>query len=627
MPDAETPRERTRVRPVDPRLLRYASASRVFFVAIAAIGLAQTLAVVAFAWLITRAVTGVIAGMPLPELAGVLGLLAGVVLVRGGLLWLRELVCARAAARVEAQLRAGLMDAVARLGPGWLAGQNTARLAVVAGRGLEALDAYFARYLPQLVLTAIATPILVAIMWWQDWISGLTVILTIPLIPLFMVLIGLATRAVQNAQWRTLGTLAARFADTVRGLSTLKVFGRQFRAVSSIAAVTDTYRRETMRVLRVSFLSGFALELLASISVAIVAVSIGFRLIDGSLGLVVGLFVLLLAPEAYLPLRQVGVQFHAAAEGVAATEDVFAVLDAAAGAGGASGAGGAAAASAEIGTSAETPPASGPQNRRSPQKCESDAAGVGTLVVRNLRVQRGDRLLPPVSFTAMPGTVTLLEGPSGAGKTSILAALRGTADFEGTAEVDGHDVRALAPWQWLAWAGQQPGLIAGTIADNVCLGLDRAGAGGTDAGAPQVPEELEVSEDEIPASDPQNATSPQNPTATPRPTPPELAARALRLARAGDLDPAQQLGVQGAGLSGGQAQRVAVARAFCRHLAGRAPVIALDEPSSALDADTEAALWRAVRALAHGGATVLLVSHRTTARAIADAVVAVHPAE
>ena len=166
-------------------------------------------------------------------------------------------------------------------------------------------------------------------MWWQDWISGLTVLLTLPLIPLFMVLIGLATRSVQQRQWKTLHQLAARFADTVQGLATLKVFGRQHRAAASIASVTERYRRETMKVLRVSFLSGFALEFLASISVAIIAVSIGFRLLDGSLALVVGLFVLLLAPEAYLPLRQVGVQFHAAAEGVAATDDVFEVLDAA----------------------------------------------------------------------------------------------------------------------------------------------------------------------------------------------------------------------------------------------------------------------------------------------------------
>ena len=573
MPDADPTPTRTRMRPVDPRLLRYATASRGFFVAIAAIGVAQTLVIVAFAWLVTRAITGVIDGTPAAELTGILTALAGVIVLRAALLWAREIVCARASARVEAQLRAQLVTAIAALGPEWLAQRNTARLAVIAGRGLEVLDAYFARYLPQLVLTVIATPILVAVMWWQDWISGLTVILTIPLIPLFMVLIGLATRAVQNAQWQTLGRLAARFADTVRGLSTLKLFSRQYRAVSSIEKVTASYRRETTRVLRVSFLSGFALELLASISVAIVAVSIGFRLIDGSLTLAVGLFVLLLAPEAYLPLRQVGVQFHAAAEGVAATDDVFAVLDAAAEA------------------VPKTDAAEGTAGS------VTDAADTPTVVVHGLRVRRDERLLPAVSFTAEPGTVTLIEGPSGSGKTSVLAALRGAAGFEGTATVAGRDVRALAPSAWLAWAGQQPGLIAGTIEDNVRLGDPATGPVGGDGADADV--------------------------AGPR----ALARRALHLSQAAGLDPATELGVQGAGLSGGQAQRVAVARAIYRHLSGHAPVIALDEPSAALDAATEQGLWRAVRTLADDGATVLLVSHRPTARAIADTIVSLQPAE
>ena len=544
--------------PVDPRLLRYASASRGFFVAIAAIALAQTAVIVAFAWLLTRAITSAIDGMPPAELAPALGWLAVVVAVRAVLLWAREAVAARAAARVQAQLRTALVAAAGTLGPEWLAARGSAALAVTAGRGLDALEAYFGRYLPQLVQTVVATPLILAVMWWQDWISGLTVLLTLPLIPIFMVLIGLATRSVQQRQWQTLQRLAARFADTVQGLSTLKVFGRQHRAAASVERVTDEYRRETMRVLRVSFLSGFALEFLASISVAIVAVSIGFRLIDGALTLAVGLFVLLLAPEAYLPLRQVGVQFHAAAEGVAATQDVFAVLDAArASSGSATGSG---------------PHASVPE----------PVEGVG-LVVRDLRVHRGDGMLPPVAFSATPGTVTLIEGSSGAGKSSVFAALRGAARFDGDAELGGIDVRTLAASTWLAWAGQQPGLLAGSIAANVALG--------------------------DPAPDA------------------ETVRRALGLACAGTLDPAHALGVQGAGLSGGQAQRVAVARAFYRHLREPAAVIALDEPSSALDPDTEARLWRGIRSLADDGAIVLLISHRASARAIADAVVRLQPSE
>lgn len=550
-------------RPVDPRLLRYASASRGFFIAVGAIALAQTVTIVAIAWLLTRAVVAAIAGTAAGEIASTLGLLAAAVTARAVLLWARESIAARAAARVQAQLRARLVDAVGALGPEWLATRNSAALAVTAGRGLDALDAYFGRYLPQLVQTVVATPIVIAVMWWQDWISGLTVLLTLPLIPVFMVLIGLATRAVQQRQWDALQQLASRFADTVQGLATLKVFGRQHRAVDSIDQVTERYRGETMRVLRVSFLSGFALEFLASISVAIVAVSIGFRLIDGALVLGVGLFVLLLAPEAYLPLRQVGVQFHAAAEGVAATNDVFEVLDAAragertstgsvTGDGSSSGAGG---------------------SRRSG----------GLLELAALRVRRGDRALPPVSMTGAPGTVTVIDGPSGAGKSSILAALRGAASFTGSATYAGRSIQELAASDWLAWAGQQPGLIAGTVGENVSLG-----------------------------------------DAAPDPT---LVSRALVLACTEEIDSAQALGVQGAGLSGGQAQRVAVARAIYRHLRGAASVIALDEPSAALDAATEARLWAAVRSLADSGATVLLVSHRESARAIADQVVSLAVSE
>ncbi|HVL60714.1 MAG TPA: thiol reductant ABC exporter subunit CydD [Microbacterium sp.] len=538
---------RERTRPVDPRLLRYARASRGFFGLIAVIGVAQTAVIVAIAWLLTRAITGVIDGMPLSALTATLMWLLAAFAARAALLWLREWASARAAARVEAQLRAGLADAVGRLGPGWLSTRNSAQLAVTAGRGLDALDAYFGRYLPQLVLTVIATPVIVLVMWWQDWISGLTVLLTLPLIPIFMVLIGLATRTVQKRQWQTLKRLAGRFSDTVHGLSTLKVFGRQGRAAASIERVTDDYRHETMRVLRVSFMSGFALEFLASISVAIIAVSIGFRLLDGSLTLAVGLFVLLLAPEAFLPLRQVGVQFHAAAEGVAATDDVFAVLDAAH--------------DVSVPTSAVS----------------ATPVRAGDLVLRDVSVHYGERALPPVRLVARPGTVTVIEGPSGAGKSSVFAALRGAAPWTGTATYGDADVARLSPARWLAWSGQQPGLIAGTIAANVSLGdplPDRA-----------------------------------------------LVATALELAMAGDLDPDAVLGVQGSGLSGGQAQRVSVARAIHRHLSGRAGVIALDEPSSALDATTEAALWENLRVLADRGATVLLVSHRTSARSIADEVV------
>ncbi len=549
------------MKPVDPRLLRYAGAARGFLAASALIGVVQTAVTVAFAWMLTDAVTGALAGRPVwTALAWLLGLAA----LRGLLIALSDAAGMRAAARTGAQLRSALIAAVGRLGPGWLAQRSRAGLAVTAGHGLEALDAYFARYIPQLVLTVIATPVLLAVMWWQDWPSGLTALITLPLIPLFLILIGMATRTVQRRQWQTLQRLAVRFADTVQGLSTLRLFGRDRRAADRIEQTADEYRRETMKVLRFSFLSGFAMELLSSLAVALIAVSIGFRLLAGDLSLEVGLFVLLLAPEAFLPIRQVGVQFHAAAEGVAATEDVFEVLDAAG------------SLSRGVHNSGTTPtggPRWGEPGHVTSILPELRTVAGGALVVTGLRV----RDLPPVSFTAQAGTITLIEGPSGAGKSSLLAALRGAVDFAGTAELGGVDVRTLSPADWLAWAGQRPQLSRGTIAENVALGDEEPDADGI--------------------------------------------RRALDDACAGDLDPGAELGVQESGLSGGQAQRVGVARALYRHAGDPRRVLVLDEPSSALDAETEARLWSSLRERADAGATILLVSHRRSARDIADQVV------
>ncbi|REC98589.1 ATP-binding cassette subfamily C protein CydD [Microbacterium sp. AG157] len=534
------------MKPVDPRLLRYATASRAFFAVTAAIVLAQTGVVVGFAWALSAALVGVIQGRPVGELWGDVGVAASLVLLRGVLIAASERASAHGAAAASLQLRAALIGAVSRLGPGWLARRNSASLSLTAGHGLEALDAYFGRYLPQLVATAITMPILIGAIALADPLSGLIVVLTIPLIPLFMVLIGLATRGVQERQFRTLGRLAARFADTVEGLGTLKAFGRQHRAARSIDTITRDYTRETMTVLRVSFLSGFALEFLASISVAIVAVTIGFRLLSGDLTLLIGLFVLLLAPEAYLPLRQVGVQFHAASEGVAATDEIFDALDAA----------------RAVETREERIPDAG-----------TPALG-STIALDRVRVHREGHALPTVSLSVWPGEVVLVTGPSGVGKSSLVAALLGWAEHDGEVRVDGVAVpHARAS---VAWAGQRPALVSGSVAENVSLGS---------------------------TADPARIVA------------------ALADAGAADVDPATPLGAGGAGLSGGQAQRVAVARALYRARVGGTPVLVLDEPSSALDADTEAHLWTTLRREADAGRGVLLVSHRRSARAIADRVV------
>jgi ATP-binding cassette subfamily C protein CydD len=539
------------MRPLDPRLLKHASAARWFLVVGAGLGLAQTLAVVAFAWLLSQGITEAVNGRPLAELRGTVAALAGVVIVRALIVWLLEVAANRGAAAVKSQLRTLVLERVAERGPDWLAGQQDARVATVVTGGLDALDNYFARYLPQLLLTAIATPILVALMLWQDPASGITVLIVLPVIPIFMILIGQATQVVQRGQWDALQRLSSGFLDVVGGLATLKIFGRDRRQTTRLADLTDEYRGRTMKVLRVSFLSGFVLELAGSLSVALIAVSIGIRLVDGSLLLGVGLFVLLLAPEAFLPLRQVGVQFHAAADGLAAAEDVFAILE----------------------DDAVAPPI----RTISASARPVDGARPARLSFADVTVRRGESVvIDGFSADVEAGQVTVLSGPSGVGKSTLIGALQGFVPFGGAIRLGDASLEPGTDRNWLAWAGQRPGLFAGSIAANVTLGAAE-------------PDEL-------------------------------LVTRALSWAGAGDLDPARRLEVNGAGLSGGQAQRVAAARAIYRCLALDTPVLVLDEPSSALDADAEADLIRGLAALAGQGRIVLVISHRPAFLAAADSV-------
>ncbi|MFF2189089.1 thiol reductant ABC exporter subunit CydD [Streptomyces sp. NPDC058155] len=548
------------MKPIDPRLLRYARATRRFLVAVVVLGLAGAGLVVAQAMIIAEVVVGAFeGGLDASGLRTPLILLGVVAVGRGLVAWLTELAAHRASAAVKSELRGRLLERAAELGPGWLSGQRTGSLVALATRGVDALDDYFARYLPQLGLAVVVPVAVLARIVTDDWVSAGVIVLTLPLIPLFMVLIGWATQSRMDRQWQLLSRLSGHFLDVVAGLPTLKVFGRAKAQAESVREITSEYRRATIRTLRIAFLSSFALELLSTLSVALVAVGIGMRLVHGDLDLYTGLVVLILAPEAYLPLRQVGAQYHAAAEGLAAAEEIFAVLET--GAGGSSGG-----AARDSGGVTEVP--------------DSPRLEFEGVTVRH--EGRTEPSLDAATLVVEPGETVALVGPSGAGKTTLLNVLLGfTAPTEGRVRVGGTDLSSLDLDRWrerIAWVPQHPYLFAGTIAENVRLARPDADAAAVrkalrDAGAYDFVTAL-----------PQGADTP--------------------------------LGEDGAGLSSGQRQRLALARAF---LADR-PLLLLDEPTAALDGETEAGIVEAVRRLAVGR-TVLLVIHRPALLSVADRVI------
>src|SRR5499427_6732567 len=315
------------MRAVDPRLLRHARAARGYLVAAVLLGLAVTGLILAQAALLAHALAAAARGTGATALAATLVLLLGVVLARGAAAYGGEASALRAAARVKSQLRRKLTGHCLRLGPAWPGGQQPGQIATLATRGLDGLDPYFARYLPQLVLSVLVPVAVLATVTAADWISGLVIAVTLPLIPLFGALVGLHTKAQTRRQWRLLAQLSGHFLDVVQGLPTLKLFGRAKAQEQVIATVTERHRSAAMATLRVAFLSALVLELAAALATALVAVETGLRLLYGHMPYQAALLVLLLTPEAYLPLRAAAAQYHASAEGSAAAESIFAILD------------------------------------------------------------------------------------------------------------------------------------------------------------------------------------------------------------------------------------------------------------------------------------------------------------
>ncbi|PVZ06292.1 thiol reductant ABC exporter subunit CydD [Actinomycetospora cinnamomea] len=461
------------MKPLDPRLLRHVRPARTFVVLTAGAGVATAALVVAQADLLSQVVArAFLDGAPLAVLTGLLAALVAVVAGRAALAWATEAAAVRASARVIGQLRADLVDHVLRLGPRDPRLPSTGELGVLATRGIDALDGYLRRYLPTLLL-ATTVPLLVGVrLLTADWLAAVIVAVTVPLIPLFMVLVGLRTRDDTTRRWRALAVLGHHFLDLVAGLDVLVAFGRAGAQAGRLRAVADEYRRTTMRTLRVAFLSALVLEVLATLSVALVAVSVGLRLAEGRLDLATGLLVIMLAPEIYLPLRAVGARFHDSMEGLAAADDVFAVLE----------------------TSADAGPA-GPGGARRP------APDPSRVPVRLERVGvdgRGGAVLDDLDLTVAPGEIVGLRGPSGAGKSTLLDLVTGLRRPDrGRVSVGGVGLDDLDPEAWrarIAWVPQRPVLVAGTVADNIRLGAPDASdrAVGRAARAARVDLDLDV---------------------------------------------------------------------------------------------------------------------------------------
>ncbi len=547
-------------------LFRQAGRARGWVALAAAQGVAAGLLLIVQAALVAGIIHGVfIAGMPHAELGSRFGMLVAVVGLRALLAWGREVAGFRAGARVRSAVRRTLVERLFSAGPGLTRRQAGGALASSVMEQVEALHNFYAFYLPQLALAVLVPSAILIAVFPVSWAAGAILLFTAPLIPLFMILVGMGAESISQKNFQALSRLSAQFLDLLRGLPSLRRFDRSRDATARVAAVSEDYRRHTMQVLRVAFLSSAVLEFFSSVSIALVAVYLGtsylgylnFGTYGNPLTLADGLFILILAPDYFFPLRELGTHYHARAEAAGAAEEILKVLD-------------------------WPPPAT------LPTEAPRELTPPVEIQFRDVRLEfeaRGKNVLAGVDFTLRPGEQVALVGPSGAGKTTILNLLLGFEQPDGgEILVGGRSLAGLDIEAWrrqLAWIGQQPALFHGTLRENIRLGRPRAGDDAVEAAA--------------------------------------RTARVTEFSRRLPDGLDTRIGEMASNLSRGQAQRVALARAFLKD----APLLLLDEPTAGLDLQNEQLVLEALQALCRNR-TVLTVSHRLASIRAADRVLVIN---
>lgn len=552
------------MRPLDPRLLKYASSARRHIILISLLGIVTAVLVIAQTLALSAALSpAVTSGASLAQVRTPLLLLVAIVIVRAAVIGVREALGHRAADRTIRELRGRVLTHISNLGPRWRATHGS-EASTLLSRGLSDLSPYFVDYLPQLVLTATVTPLALATILFLDFWSAFIAAIVVPLIPIFMALIGRFTQSASAEKLETMQSLGAQMLDLIAGLPTLRALGRESAPRAHLESLSRSNTRATMSTLRIAFLSGAVLEFLSTLCVALVAVEVGFRMVFGHVSLFTGLAVIMLAPEVFEPLRQVGAQFHASANGVAAAERAFEIL--------------------------ETPIPSLGEDSEDEDFQDDDGIdwSSGAFSLRNLSIEaRGTWAPAGLNADIAPGTLSVLAGPSGSGKTSTIYALMRllpiqsghlmVCTHEGE-EIPLQDIPKETLWKAITWVPQHPSLLPGSLREQL---------------PPSTDEELEAAAalcgfNEVLDTLPQRWDAP--------------------------------IGQDGAGLSVGQRQRFALTRA----LLARTPIVILDEPTAHLDAVSEEIVLKAIEALRKKGRTVIAIAHRQALIDAADQVIRVH---